>query len=154
MELEKYKNKNWLEEKLAQDALLLSEIAEICEVSITTISRWAARFEIREIRHYEIDRRGANNPFWKGGRYKDKASGYVMVYNPEHPNANKKGYVPEHRLVMEQLLNRELKINELVHHKNKKKDDNRLENLELFVLGEPEGRGVVCPFCEERFRIN
>lgn len=153
MESEKYKNKNWLEEKLEQDALLLSEIAQICEVSITTISRWAARFEIREIRHYEVDRKGENNPYWKGGKYKDNASGYIMVYNPEHPNANKKGYLPEHRLKMEEYLGRLLKPNEIVCHKNKQKDDNRLKNLEIVVLGEPEGIETCCPFCEERFRI-
>jgi hypothetical protein len=67
----------------------------------------------------------------KGGVYKNGA-GYVMFYYPEHPQANSKGYVRQHRLVMEQFLGRYLSKKEVVHHKNHIKNDNRIENLELF----------------------
>lgn len=69
---------------------------------------------------------------WKGGRFVDK-DGYVCVLVQDHPYRRKYiPYVLEHRLVMEQHLGRYLLPTEVVHHKNKNKQDNRIENLELF----------------------
>lgn len=74
--------------------------------------------------------RGSGNPAWKGGRTVVK--GYVLIYAPDHPNADYKSRVPEHRLVMEAALGRYLASEEVVHHRGDDKTDNRLENLELF----------------------
>ncbi len=56
--------------------------------------------------------------------------GYIMVWEPDHPKANK-GWYSQHRLLVEQVAGRVLERHEHVHHANENKTDNRLENLEV-----------------------
>lgn len=87
-------------------------------------------------------RKGSRSHNWKGGI--QNSSGYRLLHMPEHPNAQKQsGYVMEHIVVMTEQLGRPLLPHENVHHKNGVRDDNRIENLELWSTSQPFGQRVV-----------
>jgi len=56
-------------------------------------------------------------------------NGYYMIHADNHPNATAQGYVLEHRSVMEASIGRNLSNEEVVHHINLDKSDNRIKNL-------------------------
>ena len=88
-----------------------------------------------------------DSPNWKGGRYQT-GKGYIMIYGPDHPSHTSKGYVAEHRLVVEKEIGRLLLRTEYVHHLNGIRDDNRPENLELWQRKDPTGiRKNQLPHC-------
>ena len=60
-------------------------------------------------------------------------TGYVRIYFPDHPKSDKWGYILEHDLIMECNIGRWLQNDEIVHHKNGIKTDNRIKNLEIMT---------------------
>lgn len=78
----------------------------------------------------------------KTGRYTTD-EGYVRLYGyKDHPNAQAKGCILEHILIMSEHLGRPLTKGENVHHINGQRDDNRIENLELWSKTQPAGQRV------------
>lgn len=71
---------------------------------------------------------GDKHPSWRGGKG-ITTQGYIRL----NVGTNKRNL--EHRVVMEKFLGRKLKSNEIVHHKNEDRTDNRIENLELMGWG-------------------
>jgi hypothetical protein len=81
--------------------------------------------------------------------------GYKMIRVPNHPYRTKQGYVKEHKLVMEKIIGRYILPQEIVHHINGIKDDNRPENLKLFANSSEHHKythiNIQCPFCHKLF---
>jgi len=88
---------------------------------------------------------------WKGGRRRNQ-DGYIIIYNPDWRTNGRRKYQFEHRLVMEQSVGRMLESDELVHHVNGIKDDNRPENLTILSRKTHYGN-VCCPHCQKSFLI-
>ena len=95
-------------------------------------------------RHVNRIRQGIPLDYKPAYRYRTSSGYIVFILDGEakgkkHSNQR----VSEHRLVMEQHLGRGLVAEEEVHHINGIRDDNRLENLELWSSSQPSGQRVV-----------
>lgn len=76
--------------------------------------------------------------------------GYINKQGYRMISVNGKG-VLEHRAIMAEHLGRDLYPEETVHHLNGIRDDNRIENLQLFSSRHPKGHTVeeMILFCIE-----
>lgn len=92
------------------------------------------RLEQSEFGKNRLAKHGEEHPMWKGG-IETNWAGYILEYCPVHPHAIG-GKVRQHRLVMEKHLGRYLAKDEVVHHINGYRKDNRIENLQLMTAKE------------------
>lgn len=127
------------------DGLNFSDIAREMGVPPHRVLTWARQMGISDFR----GKRGADSPFWCGGRTKHQ--GYTLIrLAPDDPlfaMAGPNSYAPEHRVVMARSLGRQLEPYETVHHINGVRSDNRLENLQLRKGNHGKGQKYVCLDC-------
>lgn len=69
-----------------------------------------------------------------------KLNGYIEIYAPGYHSAKKNGYVYEHIVIAENMLGRQLKNGEVVHHKDKNRAHNSPDNLMVFASNSDHSR--------------
>jgi hypothetical protein len=121
----------------AMDALLGKGYDRVVAIVLgKTIKAVAQRRDQLRIKAYRRYREGALV----------KPDGYRVVrLRPDDPLISMgRGdrYVLEHRVVMARHLGRPLEPDEIVHHRNGVRADNRIENLELWTRSHPDGQRV------------
>ena len=110
-------------EKMASEGQSLKNIAEYIEYSETSISRFCKKNGIK-----------VRNPYHQ---HIIIAKGkYILVDARNHPNADNRGYVRLHRLILEMKLGRYLTDKEDGHHKDGNTFNNDPENLEVMTRSE------------------
>lgn len=116
--------------KLIQDGKSIREISRA-----TGIDRQTLKYRLNKIGIKSKYKQGSRPKNFKSEHFKGYTTtsyGYKTVKDRDHPNSDRQGYILEHRIVMEKFLGRFLTKEEVIHHRNEIKSDNRIENLFLF----------------------
>lgn len=135
-----YRNRNFLYQEYITKEKSIVQLKREYGWHENTIRRWLHyhNINIRQYDHPIVRQQKSkptkeNHPRWRGFVTNN---GYRYVYIPNHPKANKHGYVSESRVVAESKIQRPLKDTEIVHHINGKRCDNKPDNLFVCTRGE------------------
>lgn len=126
-------NKEWLYHEYVIKNQGMKAIAKTCGCTLGRVARRLRHFNI-PIKSFADGIRnvpkGEKHFNWRGGFYITRED-YIKIATPKgHPCRSR--YIFLHRLIMEKKLGRYLRPHERVHHKDGNKQNNALENLELF----------------------
>lgn len=115
----------------------VKQIAQTLNVSTSAVHSAFRRAGYHR-RRLNRDQCGAKNPSWKGGRR--FSNGYLKVLSPDHPRADRGGYVFEHIIVAESIIGRFLvwkgighPESEVVHHLDHDRTNNHPDNLKVMT---------------------
>lgn len=118
----------WQEENLTNKVTLICSYCGKSYKTRASRKQTKSNFCSRKCQHSFFV--GDKCPAYRTGK-KLSDAGYVLILKPEHPRRVAGSYVYEHTLVMEKHLGRFLEKNEVIHHINGVKNDNRIENLQV-----------------------